>query len=190
MISVAYDLSFLQAGVPDLENYLLSKEIYWPMGGRPPAGEPPFPRLTLGWALLSHKRVHARTLTPQQAQTLGQLDNNLQAVRTRWQVAWERKAGKEFQSRLNLWANFINDYRRAPKDHASRYPYEVNRRVLLHLLAQETRGTPEQLRSLLAGMDKALRAALQPGEFLWDEELRGAFPSDVYWYLYGEIKRA
>lgn len=66
MPSAEYDLGYLKAGISALENYLLSNDLYWPVGASSPSGEPAYPRLTLGGLLLAQKRAHARNLTPEQ----------------------------------------------------------------------------------------------------------------------------
>ncbi|HEY5573072.1 MAG TPA: hypothetical protein VIK64_08690, partial [Anaerolineales bacterium] len=63
MPSAEYDLGYLRAAVAALEDYLMSNELYWPIGAASPAGEPDYPRLTLGGLLLAQKRAHARDLS-------------------------------------------------------------------------------------------------------------------------------
>lgn len=188
MPSAEYDLGYLRAGTPTLENYLLSNDLYWPIGASSPSREPPYPRLTLGGLLFAQKRAHARNLTPVQRDELARLDEQMDDVRDRWQVAWERKAGRSFQARLRLWNNFLDDYRESPSANADRYRYEVERRVMSHLLMDEAKAIPEAHMDLLKALDKMVRVALVPGDFIWDAELESGFPREPYWYLYGQLK--
>jgi hypothetical protein len=188
MPSAEYDLGYLRAAISALENYLLSNDLYWPIGASSPGGEPAFPRLTLGGMLLAQMRAHARGLTPEQHDELARLDEQMDDVRDRWQVAWERKAGRSFQARLRLWNNFLEDYRESPSANADRYRYEVERRVMLHLLADEAGEVREADMELLEVLDKVVRSALVPGDFIWDAELENGFPREPYWYLYGQLK--
>lgn len=188
MPSAEYDLGYLRAGIPALENYLLSNDLYWPIGASPPGGEPAYPRLTLGGLLLAQKRAHARDLTPQQRDELARLDEQMDDVRDRWRVAWERKAGRSFQARLRLWKNFLEDYRESPSANTDRYRYEVERRVMLHLLMDEAESVPQADLDLLKSLDKVVGAVLVPGDFIWDRELENGFPREPYWYLYGQLK--
>ena len=188
MLSAEYDLGYLRAGIPALENYLLSNDLYWPIGASSPSGERPYPRLTLGGLLLAQKRAHARDLTPAQRDELARLDEQMDDVRNRWQVAWERKAGRSFQARLRLWNNFLEDYRESPSANADRYHYEVERRVMLHLLMNEAKAISEADMELLRGLDKVVRSALVPDDFIWDPEHENGFPREPYWYLYGQLK--
>jgi hypothetical protein len=103
-------------------------------------------------------------------------------------VAWGQKATVEYHARLTLWRNFLEDYREQPGANADRYPYEVARRVMLHLLEEEAQGIPTAETNLVKAMDKLLQAVFVPGEFIWDPELQGGFPRDTYWYLFGRLK--
>ena len=188
MPSAEYDIRYLQAGMSLLEDYLLSADLYWPVGASPPPGEPPYPRLTLGGMLLARKRAQAYSLTTNQQAEFAQLVQQMDAVRSRWRSAWGQKAAREFRSRLNLWGNFLEDYRENPSANADRYRYEVGRRVQLQLLADEAIDLPQSDLDLLNGLDRVLQAALIPGRFIWDEELASGFPRETYWYLYGNLK--
>jgi hypothetical protein len=50
------DRAYLEAGIPELEDYLLSDELYWPISAR---GHN-LPRLTIGGLLLANDRLEAR----------------------------------------------------------------------------------------------------------------------------------
>lgn len=184
MTDEGYDLGYLKAGVPQLESYLLSQELYWPIGASPPDGMPPYPQLTLGSILLSLAKLSARALSPQERSEYARLRSELESTRTHWQVAWEQKARREFHARLMLWRDYIEDYRQNPTEHADRYTFEVSRRVMLDLLSQETRDLPHTELELLSGLDNVLQAKLPSGGFVWEDDLSTAFPSGKYWYLY------
>ncbi|MFQ5615705.1 MAG: hypothetical protein ACE5GO_04500 [Anaerolineales bacterium] len=191
MPSFEYDFRFLQAGIPELKSYLLSNKIYWSLGARAPHGEPPYPRMTLGWLLLGRARGQgwqAGGLPAPRSNAFDRLGRELDTVRTRWRVAWENKAAREFSARLRLWTNFVNEYR-GGNGHARRYPYEVQRRAMLDLLASEAREIPRAELDLLKGVDSFLRTALRAGGFVWDEGMSAGFPQDAYWYLYGKLKK-
>lgn len=188
MPSAEYDLRYLRAGLVMLEKYLLSNELYWPIGTHPPAGEPPYPRLTLSAMLLARRRVHARPLDADQRAALAEMEQQMDALRSNWRVAWGKKAVAEFRARLTLWRNFMEEYRDKPDANADRYGYEVGRRVQLHLLAPDAGDVPQSELELLNGLDKLLRAVFVPGDFTWEAELEPAFPKDPFWYLYGRLR--
>jgi hypothetical protein len=188
MSSVAYDLGYLRAALATLESYLLSKELYWNLGASSPPGEPAYPPLTLSGLLFSQARLHARPLDMIQRDELARLDEQLDEVRSQWRVAWGKKAAHDFRARLNLWRDFIEEYREIPEANADRYTYEVRRRVMLHLLASEAADVPDAESDLLNGLDRLLQAVFIPGDFVWEDELASGFPRDPYWYLYGRLK--
>jgi hypothetical protein len=189
MPSAEHDLRYLEAGVDVLEDYLMSSDIFWPIGISAPSGERPYPQLTLGNLILSSARVHSRELNGTQRAKLAELDEQMGTIRTRWRVAWGRKAANEFRSRLNMWRNYLEEYRENPGGNYDRYAYEVRLRVVLHLLGVEAEDIPEAEISLLGGLDNLLQAVFVPGGFVWEPELASGFPPDPYWYLYGSLRK-
>ncbi len=172
-----------------MESYLLSKDIYRPIGTNPPAGEPPYPQLTLGWMLLSRKRAAVTANQPAQRQEFTHSTSQLESLRSHWRSAWGKKAAQEFRARLNLWRDFLNDYRQHPEADYNRYAYEVSRRVLLELLEPEADGLEAADREMLSGLDGLLHSVFQAGGFVWESALEGAFPRQPYWYLYGGVAK-
>jgi len=177
MTSVEKDRAFLEAGIPELKDYLLSEELFWPITAR----GYDLPRLTIGGLLLAQARLDARgeRIDAQIAQ--------LEVIRSKWRVAWETKAGREFQSRLNLWSNYLTDYRQNPEGYADSYPHEVHNRVMLKLLRSDLPADMLE-QEALSSLDTALRSSLLPGTFIWEPELKSGFPQDAYWFLYGTLR--
>ena len=48
MTDFAYYRTYLQAGLQELEPYLLSNQLFWPVNVSPSLGEPGYPKFTLG----------------------------------------------------------------------------------------------------------------------------------------------
>jgi hypothetical protein len=188
MPSVDYELRYLQAGISILEDYILSNDMYWPVGVRAESGNPPYPRLTLGGMLFARKKAQARPLNVAQRNELGNIEAQMDELQNRWRVAWENKAIAEFHSRLQLWNNFWEDFRDNPDANVDRYNYEVNRRVQLELLSDTADNIPQAELNMLKGLDGKLHAVLVPSDFIWEPELASSFPPDKYWYLYGWIR--
>lgn len=187
MHTLEYDLHYIQFAAENLEGYLLSKDIYWPVRAETIPSAPPYPQLTLGNLLLSCLRAEARANTASEKSDLLRIRNKIETVHQRWRVAWENKARSEFRARLRLWVNYLDDYQKNPDLHYSRYTYEVGRRVLLQLLEIEARALPEKQISLISELDALVRFFLIEGEFIWSPELSSSFPKDPYWYLYGYL---
>ena len=182
MPSPAQDLAFFEAGVQEIPDYLLSKDLFWPLS----VSRSDLPRLTIGGLLLARRRLGVRSSSPAEAPGLERLEARLDAIRERWRSAWEAKAGREVRARLDLWSNYLNDYRLAPETHAAGYPQEVRWRVMLHLLWDELPVIPPEAEAL-AGLDQVLKARFAPGKFVWEADLAPAFPPDVFWFLYGTL---
>lgn len=189
MSSFRYEHGYLRAGVPALESYLLSDVLYWPLDVSASSGERPYPRLTLGGLLLARKRAWALPLSLTQQTELQYLDDQIEAARTHWRIAWGKKATQSFQARLNLWRNFLGDYKQKPETNANRYTYEVERRVMLALLKPDIEELQQAYKDMLAGLDMRLRGLLLPGDFIWDPQVASGFPADEYWYLYGVLAK-
>jgi len=173
MTSREEDLRFLKEAAQQLQEYLLSNEMYWPLSGS-------LPRLTPGSLLLTLARLHADP-----AVDIQRLDAQVGIIRIKWRAALEKKAARELANRLRLWSQFLTDYVDAPDRNLESYRTEVRGRVILQLLLAELPDAPE--RKTLADLDGILKSRLIPGEFLWEPELKLIFPSSDFWFLYGRL---
>jgi hypothetical protein len=186
MKSVEYDLRYIEAGREELEGYLLSKEVFWPLGVKPPEGKPDYPQLTLDWMLLSSARLSGRRLSGAQNDQVERAISDLDLHRSKWRVAWEKKAGHCYQVRGRMWRDYLQEYKDNPQDNADRYTYEIRLRVMLELLRNEFRQqTPEV--EFLMSLDGYLKIVLEPGGFIWEPEIEAGFPVDKFWFLYGKL---
>jgi hypothetical protein len=187
MPSFEYDVRYLQAGLEVLQEYLLSPDLYWPAGVKPPTGDPPYPQLTLGNLLLARQRAAALADTLEKRTRLAALVERLEGLFSQWRAAWGRKAAQEVRARQTQWANYLDDYREQPEANYDRYPYEVFRRAVIHLLTPQADGLENADHDMIAGLDRRLGELLSPGDFVWSDELKGQFPLQEYWYLYGRL---
>jgi hypothetical protein len=179
-----FELCYIQAGLEELEAYLLSKELFWHVNTPPKVRT--FPMLTLANLLLSLANLKAYStggqLAPTQNTEYAQLRRKIEALRQKWTVAWEAKTAHEYKSRLRQWLYYLNDLKAKEEDHAPYYTTEVRNRVLLELLKENS---PESAQPDLANLDTFLRAKLTTSDFIWDPEVQTAFPPEEYWFLYG-----
>ena len=187
MKSFEYDFRYLQAGLDVLVDYLLSGETFWPIDVHPPEGQPEYPQLTLGGLLLSRARLSGYHKSPVQQEQVDKLFYDLDLIRSRWRVAWEKKAGHSYSVRLKMWRDFIEEYRNAPQDNADLYPYEVRLRTMLSLLKSEGGGQLPSEQDLLTILDAYLNTVFSKVSFIWEPEIQAGFPKEVYWYLYGKL---
>ncbi|HPP64349.1 MAG TPA: hypothetical protein PKV01_14045 [Anaerolineales bacterium] len=176
MNSPEQDQAFFKSGVPELETYLLSKELYW-SGAR----TTDFTQLTLGAMLLVRERLKGWRVAG-----LTELSMQMDAVRLKWRSAWEEKARREVRARGEMWKDFLAEARERPSAEISRrYPYEVRLRAILTLLLDNVRAAPE---AWLTPLDAWLNLKLSGDAFVWDPSLAWNFPREKFWFLYGSLK--
>jgi uncharacterized protein YukE len=179
-MNYSQNLQFLKAGLEELKDYLLSSELFW--NASLPAN---YPQLTLGNLLLAAAEVQAagEFLATERSQRQLLLDE-LARQKIEWRSAWERKAQKEFGSRLRQWAQYIDELGENVNRTPAHYKTDVRVRVLLELLAPEA----PALRGQLASSDARLKRLVADGGFIWDEEVKGAFSKSKYWFLWVGLK--
>ena len=187
--SSSYELRFIQAGVDELKDYLLSDQIYWPVKIRATSGKPAYPPLTLGTLELFLHQAQALAADTELRSEVNRINSEILAIRSRWEVHCEQKAGTEFRARIKLWRDFLEEYRRDPEGNYDRYSFEVSRRAMLLWLQQAATGLPAAELQLLENLDRFHLSIFKPGAFIWDEELQNGFPKDIYWFLYGNLPK-
>jgi hypothetical protein len=172
MTSTVQDIQFLTKSLPQMQDYLLSNELYWPLSNS-------LPRLTIGSVLLS-----LACLDVTRPDNARKFRAELEPTRTRWRTAWEKKAAREMANRLQLWSQYLSDYRHAPES-AGSYSTEVRGRAILQLLLPELPDPSEKM--ALAELDAVLKTRLVSGKFVWETGLQAAFPTTDFWFLYGKL---
>ncbi len=182
-----YHLAFLDAAQEELENYLLSPELFWSIKGWNVKDQRAFPQLTVGTILLSLLLNHATQKNVQDEHLLIGLERKVNVVKTKWQVAWTKKASWEFKSRLRQWGNYLNEIQENREEVAPYYGYEVRWRVVLELLKREIDGIEPENLELLLSLDAALQAHIKVRDFIWDDCLVPGFEKEDFWYLWGDL---
>ncbi|HKJ27311.1 MAG TPA: hypothetical protein VJ965_06720 [Anaerolineales bacterium] len=182
------DLQYVEYCVGELEHYLLSKELFWPVLIHPALENRGFPKMTLGNVRLAMQRLEGlwqgRRLEPAEESTYQQLKDQLDTIQQKWRVAWEEKAAHEYHSRLKQWTDLLNEIFQNREKQADYYPADVRLRVLLALLEEDV---PTEQRPEIEPVDAHLRAIFQRGPFVWETEYEPGFPEDRFWFLYGGI---
>ena len=184
--TAADQLALLSTFLDELDAYLVSKELFWPLGGKQQA-----PRLTLGNLLLAFRTLEATAASLEVSQQV-----QLQKLQTRWHGARVKmasaisaKALREMGARLNLWQGFLTDL---SESQGKQYLYasEVRNRVLFALLAALPLEEEEVSRNLksMANLDNQLAAYTKPAPFQWEEELTAEFPREAFPYLYRTLR--
>ena len=174
------DLAYLALAVPDLQDYLFSQELFWPLPTAPASlGVPGLGQMTLGGVILALAR-----LVCVDAQHAGEYERKVELVRNRWRSNWSKKAAREFSTRVGLWGRTLDDIVSENGRKRAGFPAQVRIRLMLDLLQTEMAPEKPQEIEYLAGLDARLRAAGQAGSFVWEPNLAACFPENPYWYLY------
>lgn len=180
MQTIGNDRAYLESALSDLPDFLLSGDIYWPIG-KP--HDSSLPQISLGNIRLAAARLMACPDTEKDDPLLGRID----AIYTKWRSTWARKAALEYSSRLHLWRDRLNELIQDPSEPFCRY--EMRIRVILELLRADLLSEPpRQMQDLLDELDGLLRASSVAGPFLWDARLEQGFPQDRFWFLYRTIQ--
>lgn len=160
-MSTEKDQQYLTAGVPQLQDYLLSEHLYYPLGFS-------LPQLTLGGLLLSLKRMGTQA---------AKFEAQVEAIRSKWGAAWDAKSSREVGARSELWVNYLSEYRDDPRAGVHLYPQNVRYRAMMSLLGK-----------IEDGSDVFLKSVFREGKFIWEEDCAPNFERKTFWYLYGTLK--
>ncbi len=160
-MSTQTNQQYLTAGVPQLQDYLLSEQLYYPLSLN-------LPQLTLGGILLALKRMGTQA---------SKFEAQVEAVRSRWRSAWDAKSSREVRARSELWMNYLSEYRDDPKAGVRLYPQNVRYRAMISLLGK-----------IEDDSDAFLKSVFREGRFVWEAECAPNFSRETFWYLYGTLK--
>jgi hypothetical protein len=109
-------------------------------------------------------------------------------------VRFEQRAYQELNTRLREWTTYMRDLSRSAKLLADRdrYATRAETRIVIGELVDKLGTYPYQLDGRVprdvAALDRRLRLMWTPGEFLLDSVWKPAYPTDAYWWLYGQPK--
>ncbi len=177
------DWAFLQAAMEDLEEYLSSPVLHWPLNQRKAKRNGlNLPRLTLGNLCLAK----ARLLVLPEFKDLPDFLHAcewLDQIRDQWRANWSRKAEREFSERLRLWRAFVTD-ELVVEQSTSDYRNQVRLRTMLELLIDELLNENLAQRNLMQSLDQLVMDFTLPGPFIWDVKFQQAFPENRFWFLY------
>jgi hypothetical protein len=186
-----YNLALARAILDQLEPFLQAADAFWPLSARSPTPATPFPQLSLGALLVTLDELRAS-----EAEGDAPIQSGFQAVERdfdriaqKWRAAAERKASAESSQRLSIWRAYLHELDEGHAD-AADYAGEVRQRVILSRLLGIARADPHarDTASAVEASDQVLRRRFAPGEFIWDIRLRGVYPKEDFWFLYGTVR--
>jgi hypothetical protein len=182
------DIALLTLSVEELERYLISKELYWPLFTHPHMKVVnPRSRLTPGNLLLSVARLSCISFEGEKKTLIESKLAEFNQIRYQWKSHWIIKAQLEHKTRLDLWHGYLQDLIEDRNQYARNYTYSVRWRAILQLLGNEEIQFSESALISLAAMDENLKAISYPDAFVWGSEIEPGFPEADFWYLYRKI---
>lgn len=188
--SLARDLDELERMAERLGDYLLGDAMYLPIGGGSFRGASR-PQMTIGALLLRRRRLSILRVKLKRSDGF-RLDAALARhgeLQREWRLHYERKLGRELQSRLELMSAFFQECQDDPNNCATAYPVEALRRTIAQeiTLALDEFGYEQgDALAALQPVDRALRKILHSGNFIWTPELEAVYPKAAFWWLYGK----
>ncbi|MBX3055059.1 MAG: hypothetical protein KF770_01180 [Anaerolineae bacterium] len=183
------DLDVLAAMAAEMDDYLKSDVLYWPMVH----GD--MPRLTLGGYLMRQHRLQylADMLNEAEREKWDTAVHQFQAALAEKVVRTEQRAHEELGVRARQWGTYLNDVQRERAVAAVNYETAVENRVMAAALVHFLQTAPYELEAgavpNLEMLDAGLRPYWQPGEFVWPPAWEKAYPQAEYWWLYGRPRR-
>lgn len=187
MEKLQQDLTVLEAMSAEMDQYLRSDVLFWPME------QSDLPRLTLGSFLMrQHRLLELRDLLsmPQQEQLHRAISRYHEALEEKV-VRFESKAHEELEARLRQWHEYLREARRGTG--AAYYESAVDTRAMIEALVSQLRVAPyrlqEKIPQKVALLDRELRKAWEPGTFVWPPEWKPAYPQEKFWWLYGHPRK-
>lgn len=175
-------LQSLEAMLGELEPYLLSPELFWPLSSHSRLS--PRDRLTLGNLLLCFDQLSSlRDFRDVHSETrLRKFEIQWQQSQEKWKSAISSKATRELGSRMSLWRAYLVDMEEG-RGKSYDYHQEVRNRVIMERLFDLEVDRSNWQKELHA-VDHLLRALVVPAEFIWDKRLQSPYPPHTYWFLY------
>jgi hypothetical protein len=179
------DLEILEAMTSEMDEYLMSDVLFWPMA------KGSMPRLTLGGYLMREHRLQELNdqLSPQEKERLAEVRDRFDQTLQEKVVRFEQRAHQELHARLRQWGEYLRDLKGDAAANAGYYPSAVETRAMLAALVERLQTPPyrleERAQEHLSTLDQNLRRRWRPGDFVWPTSWQSAYPQARYWWLYG-----
>ena len=178
------DLIFLQASIPELQAYMLSKEVFWPVYYGNHNSLTSISKLTLGNLYLAFERLQALALPDPIALELEMLDQHFQDFHSQWKANLMKKGTDEIAARINLWNNYLREIDKRGFFNHSEYANNVRWRVIVQLLTDNEVPISSSAREQMRICDSYLKKNFHTSDFVWQEPYSNKFGPEKFWYLY------
>lgn len=187
MESIDYNLDLFEAMLDEIEDFLLSADIFWPLAKRSKPDSPPYPRLSTGGLLMTQDEAQAQEdeMNSDQKARHAQLQSQWERILNKWRSALGRKSEREMGMRLNLWRAYLSDLEEGRASHFD-YHRETRNRVQFTRLRTLAAGSSKTLKmeKTIRSLDARLLNLTIASEFIWDDRLRETYPEGNFGVLY------
>ena len=187
MWNLDLEYAILKEILSNWEQFLFSKNIYWPiqLSNRHFSPQDTRVQVTCGRLLISDYLLEKSSdgHDPQIKKDLNKFDH----LKNNWLSNWRLKVSKELPVRINDWSRVIRDLK------SDRSKAELSNRVQIRLmidLLQEDLSEDERnsFLILISELDHKFNQLTIENGFLWEEEFVNIFPLKEFWYLYRSLK--
>ena len=129
--------------------------------------------------------MSANRLTPEQQRTLDTVQSQADKIIYSLNTRFNERLARELKARLDSLKWFLDDCTDDRARCRTNYPFEIrNRQRIEEILKRIGDDLTDEQRTHLREVDRRLEQNTTGRDFIWDESLQAAFPSDRYWYLY------
>lgn len=173
MESIDADQKYVKAAIEQIQLYLSSQNVFWPMGSMP------FP-LTIGNLLFSLRRL---SVSGSSEQLAAEVTSQLEETRKANRALFQQKEKVELKARLREWTANQEEWSEAGLT-ASVLATEVRNRTIITLLINDLDQDSVTDSLQLDSTDQNFKSITELGNFIWDEELARVFPADEFWFLW------
>jgi hypothetical protein len=180
------DLEIVEGMIPQLEDYIIKDEVYRTVILPTSAGDQNI-RMTGGDLLARLHRLNGERseLTPPQQQRLDAAQAKAEEIIRSLRTRFNQRLLREMKARLDSLRWFFDDCAADRQRCRVEYPFEMrNRQRVEEILKQVGKDIPEDMRGLLARVDKRIREFAAPSAFIWTQRVEKVYPREPYWYLY------
>ncbi len=182
----ADDLKIAEGMAAELEDYIIDEELYRTMTVRTSEGDQ---RLKMtGGDLLSrlHRLQAVRTqLPPDQQVRLDAVQKTAETTIYSLRTRFHDRLKREIKARLDSLKWYLDDFAQDQRRARAEFPFEIRNRQRIEEIKKELGEnlTPE-LATAINQIDHRIRMVSSGSSFIWDAQLKPAFPPSPYWYLY------
>ncbi len=179
------DLEILEAMSSEMDEYLRSQTLFWPMM------KGNLPRLTIGGYLVREDRLVKLDKLLDESQQIRLQDAIAQfnSAIVEKVVRFEQRAHEELHARLRQWGEYLKELGDKSLGMGDYYASHVQTRLMIAVLIKRLESPPYELDQRVFDQlrlyDNLLGNYWTPGPFTWLSEWQSAYPEDHYWWLFG-----